>query len=36
VIVIERTHYATGRPVETADIILLGDRYQVVYRFPID
>ncbi|MFI6706151.1 GntR family transcriptional regulator [Nonomuraea sp. NPDC050478] len=28
---IERTHYAETRPVETADIILPVDRYQLVY-----
>lgn len=36
VIVIERTYLAAGQPVETADIVLVGDRYQVVYRFPVD
>ena len=36
VFVIQRTYYAAGRPVETADITIPGDRYELVYRFPID
>jgi len=32
----ERTYLAAGRPVEIADIVLVGDRYQVEYRFPVD
>jgi DNA-binding GntR family transcriptional regulator len=36
VFVIERTYYAAGRPVETADITIPGDRYELVYRIPID
>lgn len=36
VLVIERTYLAAGRAVETADITLLGDRYVVEYRVPID
>jgi GntR family transcriptional regulator len=36
VLVIERTYHAAGRPVETADIVFPGDRYELVYRFPID
>ena len=35
IMVIERTYLARGRPVETADIVLIGERYQVVYRFPV-
>jgi DNA-binding GntR family transcriptional regulator len=35
VLVIERTYYADGRPVETADIVLSA-RYELVYRYPID
>lgn len=35
VIVIERIYYAQGRPVETADIVLQGDRYRLQYRLPI-
>ncbi|GAB3084752.1 GntR family transcriptional regulator [Micromonospora schwarzwaldensis] len=33
---IERTYTAGGRPVETADIVLPGGRYDLVYRMPID
>ncbi|MEU5950638.1 GntR family transcriptional regulator [Micromonospora sp. NPDC047465] len=33
---IERTYYAAGRPVETADIVLPGGRYELVYRIPVD
>jgi GntR family transcriptional regulator len=36
VLAIERTYYATGRPVETADIVFPGERYELVYRFPLD
>lgn len=36
VLVIERTYYAAGRPVETADIVFPGDRYELVYRVPVD
>lgn len=36
VLVVERTYYADGRPVETADIVFPGDRYELVYRYPID
>jgi DNA-binding GntR family transcriptional regulator len=36
VFVIERTYYAGGVPVETADITIPGDRYELVYRIPID
>jgi DNA-binding GntR family transcriptional regulator len=35
VFVIERTYYAKGIPVETADIVIPGDRYELVYRLPI-
>jgi DNA-binding GntR family transcriptional regulator len=35
VLVIERTYFAEGRPVETADIVLQGDRYRLQYRLPI-
>ncbi|MEW9548151.1 GntR family transcriptional regulator [Nonomuraea sp. NPDC050783] len=31
VLTIERTYYADGRPVETADIVIPVDRYQVLY-----
>ncbi|KAB1909520.1 GntR family transcriptional regulator [Micromonospora sp. AMSO1212t] len=33
---IERTYTAGGTPVETADIVLPGGRYELVYRLPID
>jgi GntR family transcriptional regulator len=35
VLVIERTYYAAGRPVESADIVL-SSRYELVYRYPIE
>jgi GntR family transcriptional regulator len=35
VMVIERTYAAAGRPVETADIIVPADRYQLHYGMPI-
>jgi DNA-binding GntR family transcriptional regulator len=34
-IVIERTYHADDRPVETADIVIPSDRYQVSYQIPI-
>jgi GntR family transcriptional regulator len=34
--VIERTYYAAGTPVEAADIVLPGGRYELVYRVPVD
>ena len=36
ILVVERTYYADGVPVETADIVFPGDRYELVYRLPID
>jgi GntR family transcriptional regulator len=36
VFAIERTYYAKGTPVETADIVIPGDRYELVYRLPIN
>ncbi|SDZ04387.1 GntR family transcriptional regulator [Micromonospora pattaloongensis] len=36
VLVIERTYHAAGRAVETADIVFPGDRYELVYRVPVD
>lgn len=33
VVVVERTHYAGGQPVETADIVISADRYRLRYRF---
>jgi DNA-binding GntR family transcriptional regulator len=35
VFVIERTYYAGGLPVETADIVIPVDRYELVYRIPV-
>jgi GntR family transcriptional regulator len=32
---IERTYLAAGVPVETADIVFPGDRYELVYRVPV-
>jgi DNA-binding GntR family transcriptional regulator len=36
VFVIERTYYAQGVPLETADIVIPLDRYELVYRLPVD
>ncbi|MFC0100157.1 UTRA domain-containing protein, partial [Micromonospora marina] len=33
---IERTYTASGAPVETADIVLPGGRYDLVYRLSVD
>lgn len=33
---IERTYFAGSTPVETADIVLPGGRYELVYRLPVD
>ncbi|MHC0432343.1 GntR family transcriptional regulator [Streptomyces sp. O3] len=35
VLVISRTYYASGQPVETADIVVPADRYRVAYRLPV-
>ena len=35
-LVIERTYLVAGRPAETADIVFPGDRYELMYRYPID
>ncbi|MEU8591009.1 GntR family transcriptional regulator [Streptomyces sp. NPDC048664] len=35
VLVIQRTYYASGRPVETADVVVPADRYQVAYHLPV-
>lgn len=35
VIEIQRTYYASGLPVETADIVIPADRYRVAYRMPV-
>lgn len=36
VLAVERTYYAAGRPVETADIVFATDRYQLQYRVPVE
>jgi DNA-binding GntR family transcriptional regulator len=36
VLAIARTYYAGAVPVETADIVIGGDRYELVYRVPVD
>lgn len=35
VMVIERTFYASGRPVETADVVVPADRFQIAYHLPV-
>ncbi|MDI3389075.1 GntR family transcriptional regulator [Streptomyces sp. B-S-A8] len=35
VLVVERTYFASGRPVETADVVMHADRYRVAYRLPV-
>jgi DNA-binding GntR family transcriptional regulator len=35
VVVIQRTYYASGRPVETADVVIPADRYRVAYHLPV-
>lgn len=35
VLVIERTYYASGRAVETADLVVPADRYRVSYHLPV-
>ncbi|NUT05089.1 MAG: UTRA domain-containing protein, partial [Hamadaea sp.] len=35
VIAIRRTYLASDRPVETADIVLPSERYELVYRMPV-
>ena len=35
VLVVSRTYYAGGRPVETADVVTLADRYRVAYHLPV-
>lgn len=34
--VVERTYRSAGAAVETADIVLAADRYQLVYRWPVE
>lgn len=35
VITVQRTYWTDERPVETADIVIPAERYQVVYEFPV-
>jgi DNA-binding GntR family transcriptional regulator len=35
VLVVQRTYYASGRPVETADVVIPADRYRVSYHLPV-
>ncbi|MGW1669989.1 GntR family transcriptional regulator [Streptomyces sp. NPDC002324] len=35
VLVVQRTYFASGRPVETADVVVPADRYQVAYHLPV-
>jgi DNA-binding GntR family transcriptional regulator len=35
VLVVSRTYYASGRPVETADVVVPADRYRVAYHLPV-
>ncbi|NNN38252.1 GntR family transcriptional regulator [Streptomyces sp. S3(2020)] len=35
VVVVHRTFYASGRPVETADVVIPADRYRVAYHLPV-
>ncbi|MGW0611013.1 GntR family transcriptional regulator [Streptomyces sp. NPDC002788] len=35
VLVIQRTFYASGRAVETADVVIPADRYRVAYHLPV-
>ncbi|MGH1554932.1 GntR family transcriptional regulator [Streptomyces sp. L7] len=35
VLVIQRTYYASGRAVETADVVVPADRYRIAYHLPV-
>ncbi|MFC4499954.1 MULTISPECIES: GntR family transcriptional regulator [Streptomyces] len=35
VLVVQRTYYASGRAVETADVVIPADRYRVAYHLPV-
>ncbi|MFE7133490.1 GntR family transcriptional regulator [Streptomyces sp. NPDC057638] len=35
VVVVARTFYASGRPVETADLVVPADRYRLSYHLPV-
>ncbi|QBI51920.1 GntR family transcriptional regulator [Streptomonospora litoralis] len=36
VMVVQRTYYTDSRPIETADIIVPPDRYELAYTIPVD
>ncbi len=36
ILLVRRTYYAGESPVETADIVIPSDRYELVYRAPVD
>ncbi|MEV8318280.1 GntR family transcriptional regulator [Streptomyces sp. NPDC059900] len=35
VIVVQRTYFASGKPVETADVVVPADRYRIAYHLPV-
>ncbi|MBT3151498.1 GntR family transcriptional regulator [Streptomyces sp. CHD11] len=35
VLVVQRTYFASGRPVETADVVIPADRYRAAYHLPV-
>ncbi|GAA2494607.1 GntR family transcriptional regulator [Streptomyces thermolineatus] len=35
VMVVSRTYFASGRPVETADVVVPADRYRIAYHLPV-
>ncbi|GGV26244.1 GntR family transcriptional regulator [Streptomyces griseoflavus] len=35
VLAIQRTYFASGRPVETADVVIPADRYRAAYHLPV-
>lgn len=35
VLVVTRTYYASGRAVETADVVVPADRYRLSYHLPV-
>ncbi len=35
VLIVQRTYYASGRPVETADVVVPADRYRIAYHLPV-
>lgn len=35
VMVVARTYYASGRAVETADVVVLADRFRIAYHLPV-